>query len=103
MSLIRYDHPTRHEEYLSDTHQSDHFTWADRERLVEVTVEMKHLKEGLGTLRTLLEDHASGVRVDSKAMEERVRQLEQWKYWIMGAATICGFLAGMAGRRLFGI
>ena len=77
---------------------ADHFTPLDRERLIGTSVRLDGLKEDFAELKQLIALGAvsSATKVDK--LEERIRTLEQFRWWIVGAAPASGSTAGFFSR-----
>ena len=75
---------------LSDMPDSDHFTTADRERLTECTVNLQNLQRSFERLENTIADRGSPTHIQFEKLEARVRGLENFRWWIAGAAIAGG-------------
>lgn len=96
------------EELMSEPNSHvDHFTSSDRERIVELTVEMRHLKGSLLDMRRMLQDSSTDSQRDAKLLDARIALLESRWRWVMTAASAAagagGLLATLLFKKLFGV
>lgn len=67
------------------------FTTHDREKLVEVATTLGFVNTTLVEIKTSMREGAQESRSDHKELEGRVRALENFRWWIVGAAAASGF------------
>lgn len=80
---------------------NDHFTPADRRELIETGVNLKNLVGDFADLKKSLEDSRKKTDADDDAMDKRVRALENFRWWIVGAAAGSGGFFGFLGSHFF--
>lgn len=107
---------------MPDEIYRDHFTPSDRRELIQTGERLAGLKEDFAELKRTIEagsrHHADVVRqmeVDLKTearrielelrgnckeLDQRTRQLENFRYWMLGAAAAAGAGAGLIARLL---
>lgn len=83
-----------------EPHYGDHFTPADRERLIKTAVNLENLTNAVGKLEGAISNNNAEVNRRLDRFEDRIRFLENWRYWMVGAATGAGALAGWLGAKL---
>ena len=88
------------EELMAAEH-TDHFTPADRREIIETGVNLKNLVNQFEELKKTLSTRETEAKEDSERMDERVRALENFRWWILGASAGCGALFGLLGSRFF--
>lgn len=79
-----------------DEQTMDHpstFTNQDRRTLITVEVELGQLQNDFKRLRETLEEASPPSKSDFVKLEERMRSLENFKWWIMGIAALSGSIA----------
>ena len=87
------------------------FTQDDRRELIELTVTMKNVREDLQEMRAVASErdkNQTGVtsalekRMDSYRQEtdKRIRILEDFRWYILGAVAAAGVLGGLFSRFL---
>src|SRR5689334_2293806 len=81
-----------------ENYNVDHFTPNDRRELIETGVNLKNLAAVVTRLETSISTNSTelGRRMDK--FDERVRALENFRYYMLGAAAGAGALAGYLGR-----
>lgn len=72
----------------------DHFTSADRKTLTELNVKFDLLSK---TIDSKLGDTGS-VEAKFAKMDGRLTAIENFRWWILGAAAIAGFMAHLLGK-----
>lgn len=88
---------------------ADHFTPADRRELTTTSVKLDGLKEDFAELKRMLTDSTTGIRtsMDNDArdhqllhekLDGRLRALENFRWWIVGAAAASGATFGYLSR-----
>jgi hypothetical protein len=80
----------------SDDH---HFHRTDRELLLIVRNDMKHIREDIEEMTKKL-DQAAPIRM-FEDHERRLRVLEGFRWWILGGAAAAAFGGGMIARLLW--
>jgi hypothetical protein len=91
------------------TEFSDHFLPSDRRELIQTGERLASLKEDFAELKRTIEsthrDHdglirriESGLKADVKELDSRTRALENFRWWIVGAAAASGATAGFISR-----
>lgn len=91
----------------SDYH--DHFMPSDRRELIQTGERLAALKEDFADLKRTIEsshrDAASvlrqveqGLKQEVKDLDARTRALENFRWWIVGAAAASGATAGFVSR-----
>lgn len=88
------------EELMQGETFSDHFTPADRERLIKTAVNLENLTTAVGKLESAIGNNNTEVNRRLDRFEDRIRFLENWRYWMIGAAAGVGALAGWFGYKL---
>lgn len=80
----------------------DHFTPQDRRELIETGVNLKNLAGVVARLESSISTNSTelGRRMDK--FDERTRMLENFRYWVLGAAAGAGALGGYLGRFFHG-
>lgn len=97
------------EEMMAETAHTDHFLPSDRRELIETGVKLAGLKEDFAELKMLVQQSAKAARdaVDKVAdehrstidrLEVRIRQLENFRWWIAGAAGAAGITGSFLAR-----
>jgi len=105
---------------MADQPRDDRFTSDDRKALTEISVHMLYVRDAIEAMKTAstrvdtkmdtLHSEAS-KKIDTAAaslehkmdrLDTRIRTLENWRWWIMGAAVAGGGAAGLLSRA-FGI
>lgn len=90
---------------------ADHFTADDRRNLTETLVHLEYLKKGFDRLTETFREMVDSESHKSKAAEEkqdkrhegldlRVRALENFRWWILGAIAAAGTAGGFIGHSL---
>lgn len=77
----------------------DHFTSTDRERLITTSVDLRNLAREFGELKRSIDSRERDSEADDKAIDERIRALENFRWWILGASAGCGALFGLLGSK----
>lgn len=77
----------------------DHFTPADRERLIKTAVNLENLTNAVGKLEGAINNNNAELERRLDKFEERVRILENFRYWMLGAAAGVGALGGYFGGK----
>jgi hypothetical protein len=82
----------------ADNIYTDHFMPSDRRELIQTGERLAGLKEDFAELKRAIERGAehSGARYDG--VEARLRALENFRWWIVGAAAASGATAGFISR-----
>jgi len=79
---------------VSDQAQSS-FTNDDRRALIELGVEMRIMKQDFEELRKELRDQGSPSREDFRDLQGDVRNLQNFRWWILGgAAAVAALMEG---------
>lgn len=68
----------------------DHFTVGDRQTLTECTINLKNLQQSFDRLEKTIRESNSPSQKDFRELEGRVRSIENFRWWIMGAALAGG-------------
>ena len=76
-----------------------HFHRTDRELLVVLQRDMKYVRQDVETMTKKL-DQAAPIRMFDDH-ERRLRVLESFRWWILGAAAAASFGGGMLARVLW--
>lgn len=82
----------------------DHFTFEDRERIVTLKVQFDGMRDQISDLKGLItagtasakQDFSSfsaSIKVELTALELRIRALENFRWWIVGAAALMATIA----------
>lgn len=79
----------------------DHFTPADRRELITTGVNLTNLARDFSELKRSLEAKQHDDEVDDERIDERIRALENFRWWILGASAGCGGLFGLIGSKFF--
>lgn len=79
----------------------DHFTPADRRELITTGVNLTNLAREFGELKTAITSRENANKLEDDRVDERIRALENFRWWILGASAGCGALFGLIGSRLF--
>lgn len=93
----------------ADNIYNDHFMPSDRRELIETGVKLAGLKEDFAELKQMVQASGEAARraVDKVAGENRVtidklevrlRQLENFRWWIAGAAAAAGVAGSFLAR-----
>jgi len=78
--------------------QNDHFLPSDRRELIETGVKLSNLKDDFSELKKMLADGTMKAERRLDGLEERLRGLENFRWWIVGAAGASGAVAGFMAR-----
>ena len=79
----------------------DHFTPEDRKLLTRLETQFDNLKDQISRLENTITDAGKVSKEDFKEMEGRVRELENFRWWLLGGAALAAF-AGEFMARLIG-
>ena len=79
---------------------SDYFTPADRREIIETGVNLKNLVREFGQLKDSMAEGQKNLKQDGEQLEERVRTLENFRWWIVGGAGAAGLIGSFMGRFL---
>ena len=74
-------------------HESDRWDTSDRDQLVKLRVELRYLS---GAIQKL-EDHVKDVVTD---IDKRVRILENFRWWMVGAMIGSGVISALLNKLL---
>jgi hypothetical protein len=74
----------------------DHFTSDDRRTLTELNVKFDMLSK---MIETKLGDTGS-VEAKFAKLDGRVQEIEKFRWWILGAAAVAGFMSHFLGKGL---
>lgn len=78
------------------TGYDDHFGPEDRRQLIEMNVHLRHLADAVSKME--LSTASSYMK-----LEERVRTLENFRYWTIGVAAVLGALIEFVTHRIIKI
>lgn len=78
----------------------DHFTSEDRKALTEIAVHMTYVRQAVETMKGANTQVDTKVELIHEKLDSRIRVLENWRWWIMGAALAGGGAAGLLSRFL---
>lgn len=81
----------------------DHFTSSDRERLVELGVELRFMQKDFNELKQLIGENTRVTRAEHGHLSGRVSKLENFRWWLLGAAVGVGPVVTVFARRIFGV
>lgn len=76
------------------------FTQHDHDLLIELRTQQVGLRDDLRELKISLAETARLRREDDGEMDGRVRALENFRWWVLGAAAAAGTLGGIISRIL---
>lgn len=98
----------------------DHFTSEDRKALTEISVHMSYVRDAIGSMKdastridtkmetlhnqtdkkieTLNSQADKKMETNYDRLDSRIRALENWRWWIMGAALAGGGIGGVAAK-----
>ena len=68
----------------------DHFTPEDRKLLTRLETQFDNLKDQISRLENTITDAGKVSKEDFKEMEGRVRELENFRWWLGGATVLIG-------------
>ncbi len=77
---------------------TDHFTPKDRERLIELGVQFGYVKESITELKQGIMSAAIVSGKDIDQLDNRIRQLENFRWLLLGGAGVVGAIVGMLVR-----
>lgn len=92
----------REELMPGENYTSDHFTQNDRRELITTGVKLENLTNAVARLESTIASNALEIGRRLDAFDMRVRALENFRYWMLGAAGAGGALAGYLGRFFHG-
>jgi len=78
----------------------DSFTPEDRKALTEIAVHMNYVRESIETMKTESNAVDTKFELRNEKLEGRIRALENFRWWILGAAIASGSTAGLIVRFL---
>ncbi len=83
--------------------ESDRFARTDREILVQLRQDVKYIRETLKAISENKVDRVEATRRDEqiKDHESRLRMLENFRWWILGAMAGSAGLASAATKLIF--
>lgn len=73
---------------------SDRFVLTERDLLIQVKTELSNLSK-------TFQENNSNKQEELKDHEARIRILENFRWWIIGASAGAGFLGNMLGKIIF--
>jgi hypothetical protein len=70
------------------------FSESDRNRLIELSVDMGYMKRGLEGIRRELTDHTGAVKSDVKELWLAIEELRKFRWWLAGVAGGASVVGG---------
>lgn len=86
---------------MPDQPHNDSFTPEDRKALTQIAVHMDYVRESIEAMKTDSATANTKNELRHEKLEGRIRALENFRWWILGAAVASGATAGLVVR-LFG-
>ncbi len=77
---------------------NDHFTPSDRREIIETGLNLKNLAREFVQLKDAIAETHKTLKNDGDLLEERVRTLENFRWWIVGGAGAAGLIGSFMGR-----
>lgn len=98
---------------MAENTHSDNFLPSDRRELIETGVKLSNLKEDFAELKLLVQASAQAAREAVEkvsdehretilTLDARIRQLENFRWWIAGAAAAAGVTGSFLARFIHG-
>jgi hypothetical protein len=81
--------------------ESDNLRRTDRELLVTLRAEMKFMRETVREIDIHLKEDLKNTKDDIVDHEKRIRVLENFRWWIIGASAGAGFIGNLVGKLVF--
>ncbi len=82
----------------ADNIYNDHFMPSDRRELIETGVKLAGLKEDFAELKQMIQQGTDRSALTMRELDTRIRALENFRWWIAGAAAASGLAAGFVSR-----
>jgi hypothetical protein len=86
---------------MAGENHTDHFTPADRREIIETGVNLKNLREDFADLKKAIDNRQAKDDADDERIDERIRALENFRWWILGASAALSMLSSIIGSHLF--
>jgi hypothetical protein len=95
---VPLDDYNRDEDLMPPESFTDHFTPNDRRELITTGVKLENLAAAFTKLEGTISNGQAELGRRMDRFDERVRALENFRYWMLGGAAVGGALAGYLGR-----